>query len=65
MKLPALRYLVNDCDCNRTQTRVKNRREHFTHDEQKILYTALVSNYETMDKQTRKTAKFLIREMFV
>lgn len=65
MKLPALRYLVNDCDCNRTQVRVKNRREYFTRDEQKILYSALVTNYETMDKETRKTAKFLIRELFV
>jgi hypothetical protein len=64
MKLPALRYLVNDCDCNRTSP-IKNRREYFTRDEQRILYHALVSDYETMDKETRKTAKFLIREMFV
>jgi hypothetical protein len=61
MKLiPTLR-----CECGRPEARIKNRREHFTPDEQKILYHALVSTYEEMDKQTRKTAKFLIREMFV
>jgi hypothetical protein len=60
MKLPILRF-----DYGNPESKIKNRREHFTRDEQKILYHALVSTYETMDKETRKTAKFLIRELFV
>lgn len=46
-------------------SRDKPRRELFTRTEQRILYNALIASYPSMDKETRRTAKFLIRDLFV